>query len=110
MNDRFKYIIKKAIFQKQKESNTVNHVILIDITTELSNATSFPKAKYHERLTAKLNDSKTAPKTYWLILKTFFKGSKIALILLLLVNNEFVTCSVTFKKTMWTYHKRQLSS
>ena len=105
MNDRFKYIIKKATFQKRKESNTVNHVILTDITTELSNAMSFPKAKYHERLAAKLNDSKTAPKTYWLILKTFFKGSKIALILLLLVNNEFVTCSVTFKKTMWTYHK-----
>ena len=71
MNEKIKHLInkKKAIFQKQKESNTVDHAILSNITLELSNAISFSKAKYHERLTIKLNDPKTAPKTYWSILK-----------------------------------------
>ena len=46
---------------------------------------------YHERLGIKLNDPKTAPKTYWSILKTFVNSSKIPLIPPLLVNNEFVT-------------------
>ena len=39
----------------------------------------------------KLNDPKTAPKTYWSVLKTFVNGSKIPLIPPLLVNNEFLT-------------------
>ena len=60
------------------------------MTLELSNAISFSKAKYHERLAIKLNDPKTAPKTYWSVLKTFVNGSKIRLIPPLLVNNEFV--------------------
>ena len=36
------------------------------------------------------NDPKTAPKTYWSILKIFVNGSKVPLIPPLLVNNEFV--------------------
>ena len=93
MNEKIKHLInkKKAIFRKQKESNTVGHAILSNITLELSNAITFSKAKYHERLAIKLNDPKTAPKTYWSILKTFVNGSKIPLIPPLLVNNEFVT-------------------
>ena len=93
MNEKIKHLInkKKAIFQKQKKSNTVDHAILSNITLELSNAISFSKAKYHERLAIKLNDPKTAPKTYWSIVKTFANGSKIPLIPPLLVNNEFVT-------------------
>ena len=81
MNDRIKHLIKKkkAIFQKQKESNTVDRAILSNITLELSNAISFSKAK-HERLAIKLNNSKTASKTYWSILKTFVNSSKIPLI------------------------------
>ena len=93
MNEKIKHLInkKKAIFRKQKESNTVDHAILSNITLELSNAITFSKAKYHERLAIKLNNPKTAPKTYWSILKTFVNGSKIPLIPPLLVNNEFVT-------------------
>ena len=33
------------------------------------------KLKYRENLAYKLNDPKTAPKTYWKILKTFVKDS-----------------------------------
>ena len=63
MNDRIKHLIKKkkAIFQKQKESNAVDHAILSDITLELSNAISFSKSKCHERLAIKLNDPQTSP-------------------------------------------------
>ena len=40
MNEKIKHLIKKkkAIFQKQKESNTVDRPILSNITLELSNA------------------------------------------------------------------------
>ena len=66
MNEKIKHLtdMKKAIFRKQKESNTVDHDILNNITLELSNARSFSKAKYHERLAIKRNEPKTAPKTY----------------------------------------------
>ena len=66
MNEKIKHLInkKKAIFQKQKQSNTVDHAILSNITLELSNAISFSKAKFHERLAIKLNGPKIAPKTY----------------------------------------------
>ena len=57
----------------------------------MSNAARFSKATYHKRLPIKLSDSKTAPKTYWSILKIFVNGLKIPLIPPLLVNNEFVT-------------------
>ena len=52
MNEGIKHLInkKETIFQKQKQSNTVSHAILSNITLELSNAISFSKAKYHERL------------------------------------------------------------
>ena len=80
----------KSFIQKQKESNTVDHATLRDITLELLNAISFSKAKYHERLAIKLDDPKTAPKAYWPVLKTFVNRWKIPLIPPLLVNNEFV--------------------
>ena len=43
MNDRIKHLIKKkdAVFKKK---NTVDHAILGNITLELSNPISFPKA------------------------------------------------------------------
>ena len=93
MNDMIKDQIKmkKTIFQKQKESNTFDHAILSHITLELSNAISFSKAKYQERLATTLNYPKTTPKTYWSILKTFANSSKLPLIPPLLVTDEFVT-------------------
>ena len=93
MNEKMKHLInkKKAIFQKQKDSNTVDHVILSNITLELSKTISFSKAKYHERLAVKLNDPKTARKTYWPILKTFANGLKISLIPILTLNGKFVS-------------------
>ena len=69
----------------------LDHAILSDITLELSNAISFSKAKYHERLAININDLKAAPKTYWSLLKTFFNDSKIPLVskhLHILFNNS----------------------
>ena len=61
-----------------KESNTVDDVILTDITLDLSYVIRLSKAKYYERLAVKLNYPKTAPKlTYWSILKIFVNGPKI---------------------------------
>ena len=56
--------MKKAIFQKQQESNTVG---LSNIKLELLNVISFSKSKYHERIAIKLNDSKTTQKTSYSI-------------------------------------------
>ena len=70
MNERIEHLIKKKkdiYYKEQKESD-----------------------KYHERLAVKLSDPKTAPKTQLSILKTFVNGSKIPLILPLVVNSEFV--------------------
>ena len=71
MNERIKYLVKKKKSIFQNESNTVDHVILINFAVELSNSISFSKAKYHWRFEIKLYDPKTAPKTYWSILKIF---------------------------------------
>ena len=69
----------------------MHDAIISDTTLELSNVISFSKVKYHDRLAIKLNDPKTAPKTYWSILKTFVNASKIPLIPSLPVNNELIT-------------------
>lgn len=42
----------------------------------LANAISLPKTEYSESLTVKRNDPKTAPNSYWLILKAFLKNFK----------------------------------
>ena len=93
MNERIEHLLKmkKAIFQKQKETKTVDYATLSHITLELLNAIRFSKATYHEKLAIKLNGPKTATKAYCSILKTFANGSKIPLIPPRLVNNEFAT-------------------
>ena len=65
MNEKIKHPInkKKALLQKQKESNTVDHAILSNITLALSNAISFSKAKYHERLELNVMTPKPLQKT-----------------------------------------------
>ena len=51
MNENIKHLIeKKGHISIQKESNTVDHDILSNITLELSNAISFSKTKHHEIL------------------------------------------------------------
>ena len=57
---------------------------------DISNAITSSKLKYNERLANKLNNSKTAQKVYYKILKTFVNGTNISLIPLLLTGNQLV--------------------
>ena len=52
---------------------------------------SIRKDEYHDNLSKKLNNLNTSVKTYWSILKSFYKGTKVLLIPPLLVNNKIVS-------------------
>ena len=93
MNDEIKNLIKRKnwLFQCQRKSGNLDYACLNSITQDISNAVNSSKLKYHERLALNVNDPKTAPKTYWKILKTFVNGTKIPLIPPLLVGNQLVT-------------------
>ena len=93
INEEIKSLIhrKNSLYQRQRKSGSIDYTSLNALTIDISNAISSSKLKYHERLANKLNDPKTAPKTYWPILKTFVKSSKIPLIPPLLVDNKLVT-------------------
>ena len=93
MNDKIRNLIKRKnwLFQCQRKSGNLDYASLNSITQDISNAVNSSKLKYHERLAPNLNDPKTAPKTYWKILKTFVNGTKFPLILPSLVGNQLVT-------------------
>ena len=92
INEEIKSLIhrKNPLYQRQRKSSSIDYTSLNALTLDISNAISSSKMKYHECLADKLNDSKTAPKTYWTILKTFVNGSKIPLIPPLLVDSNFL--------------------
>ena len=73
------------LFQSQRKSCNLDFAILNSFTQDISDAITSSKLKYYERLANKLNDLKTAPKSYSKILKTFVNGTKIPLIPPLLV-------------------------
>ena len=91
VNDEIKKMIKRKnwLFQSQRKSCKLDFAILNSLTQDMSDAITSSKLKYFEGLTNKLKDPKKAPKTYWKILKTFVNGTKIPLILPLLVGNFF---------------------
>ena len=66
-------------------------VLLETLITEPNELIVTTKALYYENLVKKLNNPLVQAKTYWSILKTFYKGKKIPLIPPLLVNDKFVT-------------------
>ena len=49
------------------------------------------KEKYYTKLSSRLADPLTSPKTYWLILKTFLNNNKISCIPPLFHENKFIT-------------------
>ena len=93
MNDKIKNLIKRKnwLFQCQGKSTHLDYGSLKSITQDISNEVNLSILKYHEGLARNLNNPKTAPKTYWKILKTFANGTKIPLIPPLLVGNQLVT-------------------
>ena len=93
MNDEVKKTIKRKnwLFQSQRKSCNLDFTILNSLTQDTSDSITSSKLKYYERLANKLNDFKTAPKTYWKILKTSVNGTKIPLIPPTLVGNQLVS-------------------
>ena len=82
---------KNWLFQSQRKSCKLDFAVLNSLTQDISDAITSSKLKYYEGLANKLNDPKTAPKTYWKILKTFVNGTKIPLIPPLLVGNQLIS-------------------
>ena len=93
MNDEIKTMIKRKnwLFQSQRRSCKLDFTVLNSLTQDISEAITSSKLKYYEDLANKLNDPKTAPKTYWKILKTLVNDTKIPLIPPLLVGNQLVS-------------------
>ena len=57
----------------------------------MSNYKTERKNEYNLQLSQSLNKPATSAKTYWIILKTFYRGKKILLILQLLINYQLIT-------------------
>ena len=60
-------------------------------STYLNTAIQDSKNAHFDRLSRKLSSPKTAPKSYWSILKYFYCDKKIPIIPHLLCNNEYIT-------------------
>ena len=71
-------------------NSKLDYTVLNSLTQDISDVITSARLKYYEDFANKLNDPKTAPKTYWEILKTFVNGTKILLIPPLLVGNQLV--------------------
>ena len=78
---------KKYIQNGRFESD---FVLLETLITELNKLVSTTKALYYENIGKKLNDPLLQAKTYWSILKIFYKGKKIPLIPPLLVDLKII--------------------
>ena len=93
MNDEIKKMIKrkKWLFESQRKSCKLDFTVLNSLTQDISDAITSSKLKYYEGLANKLNDPKTAPKSYLKILQTFVNGTKIPAIPPLLVRNQLVS-------------------
>ena len=81
---------KMVLFQNQRKSGNLDFFILNLLTQDILNAITSSKLKY-ELLTNKLNNPKTAPKTYLKKLKTFVNGPKIPMMPPLLAGNQLAT-------------------
>ena len=67
MNDEIRKMIKRKnwLFQSQRKSCKLDFTVLNSLTQDISGAITSSKLKHYEGLANKLNDPKTAHKTYW---------------------------------------------
>ena len=82
--------IKNKINLKKSLSRSKNFIGLQNLAIEILELISIRKEEYYNNLSKKLNDPNTSAKTYCLILKSYYKGNRVALIPPLLVNNKIV--------------------
>ena len=74
--------LKKSFFKKFHWTT--------NLAIEVSELISIRKEEYNN-LSKKLNDPNTSAKTYWSILKSYYKDNRVPLIPPLLVNNKIVS-------------------
>ena len=82
---------KDKINSKKSLFISKNYIELQKLVTEISDITSMRKEKYYDHFSMKLYNSSISSKTYWSILKSFNKDTKIPLIPPLFVNNKIVS-------------------
>ena len=80
--------IKGKINAKKSLCKSTKFIELQNLAIDISEMISIRKDEYYDHLSKKLNDPNTSVKTYWSILKSFYKGTKVPLIPPLLVNNK----------------------
>ena len=83
--------IKNKINLKKSLSRSKNFIGLQNLAIEISELISIRKEEYYNNLSKKLNDPNTSAKTYWSILKSYYKDNRVPLIPPLLVNNKIVS-------------------
>ena len=91
--------IKKKIMANKYACKSFNanknnydaYLKLQTISTELSEMILKRKEDYYCVPSDKLNDPHTSAKSYWSILKTFYNGKKIPLILPILIKNKLIS-------------------
>ena len=83
--------IKDKINLKSTLCKLKKFMELQNLSSEISDMISIGKEEYYVHLSKKLNNPSTRSKTYWSILKSFYKGNKVPLIHPLLVNNKIVS-------------------
>ena len=77
------------MFYKNGQRNN-NHIKVFEKSEECPSLISKAKKKYILKMTSKLEDSNTTPKTYWSMLNRFLYNKKIPAILPLLVDGNFI--------------------
>ena len=87
-------LFTQTIINIISNSRDRNHTDLFNkfqsLQAHLKTTTEESKLKYYSRLSDKLLDSKTSPKPYWSILKTFLNNKKIPCIPPLLHNGKSI--------------------
>ena len=78
--------MQKSLYVRQKKFIELQN-LAIDITEMIS----IRKDEYYDHLSKKLDNPNTSAKTYWSILKSFYKSTNVPLIPPLLVNNKTVS-------------------
>ena len=80
---------------RQNENNSLTFQNFQFLQSKLNSLIEESKHKYHARLTKKLSDPATSPKSYWSILRTFLNNNKIPCIPPLLHEINFI---IDFKR------------
>ena len=84
----------KNLFYRQYTRHPTQIISLLKVENlgnEISNLITKSKEKYYQHINAKLNNPSLSNKTFWSILKTFYNGKKVCIILPLFIDNKVVT-------------------